>query len=204
MLEWLNGIDTSIFLFLNGMNHPSFDPVMAAISGKWIWIPLYLFLVGMLILRYKKASWKIIAAMLLVFAITDLASVHLFKNVFLRLRPCHEPTLSGLVHLVNGKCGGSYGFVSSHAANTFGLAMMILFFFRKSIPWLGYGMVVWAAVVSYSRIYLGVHYPGDILGGALLGTMAAWGVWRLLILTSPDLKAQKPDSLPVNSDTSTL
>jgi undecaprenyl-diphosphatase len=145
-----------------------------------------------------------IPAIFVVFAITDLASVHLFKNVFLRLRPCHEPALSGLVHLVNNRCGGSYGFVSSHAANTFGLAIMVLLLFKKLNPWIGYGMVIWAAMVSYSRIYLGVHYPGDILGGALLGSFAAWGVYQILMLINPPLRYQKPDSFPVNSDTTTL
>lgn len=204
MMDWLNDIDTYIFLFINGLHHPSLDSFMSAVSGKLTWIPLYVFLLGWMMLRYKNKSWQIIAAIILVAALTDLASVHLFKNVFLRLRPCHEPSLEGLIHLVNNKCGGRYGFVSSHAANTFGLAVMIWLSSCKSMPYLAWGMILWATVVSYSRIYLGVHYPGDILAGAMLGALIARGVWGVLTRIQPGFRDQKPDSLPVNSDTSTL
>jgi len=95
----------------------------------------------------------------------------------MRLRPCHEPALEGLVHIVNGKCGGKYGFISSHAANTFGIAMMLLMWVKRR--WFGVILMVWAALVSYSRIYLGVHYPGDVIGGAIWGVLCGWLMFLL-------------------------
>jgi undecaprenyl-diphosphatase len=110
-------------------------------------------------------------------ALADLSSVHLFKNVFQRPRPCHEPALEGLVHIVRGKCGGMYGFVSSHAANCFDAAAISGALIRKK--WFSVSIACWAAVIGYSRIYLGVHYPGDVVCGAALGAIIGWGVFRL-------------------------
>lgn len=126
--------------------------------------------------------WFLIAIAIVV-ALTDQLSVHLFKNVFERLRPCHNPDLNGLVHLVNSKCGGKFGFVSSHAANTFGVAMFIHYIFR--VRWFTLSILLWATIVSYSRIYLGVHYPGDVVFGALLGVLIGWGVWRVFKMLTP-------------------
>jgi len=180
MTGFLNDIDTRLFLFLNGLNHPVADPVMVVVSAKLTWLPLYAVVLGLLIYHFRKRAWIPVLAAILTLAITDMGSVHLFKNVFLRLRPCHEPALEGLVHIVNGRCGGSYGFVSSHAANTFGFAALMALVLKKHLPMAGPVLWCWAAVVSYSRIYLGVHYPGDIVGGALLGVVAGWLVWKAL------------------------
>ena len=102
--------------------------------------------------------------------ITDQTSVYLFKDVFFRLRPCHEPSLTGLVHLVNDQCGGKYGFVSSHAANSFGLAAYLSLLLGKKIKYFTWLLMLWALLLSYSRIYLGVHYPGDVIVGAIWGS----------------------------------
>ncbi|MFO7755913.1 MAG: phosphatase PAP2 family protein, partial [Bacteroidales bacterium] len=126
----------------------------------------------MLGIKYKRSLLLIIPIIILTVTASDQLSVHAFKEVFQRLRPCHEPELSGLVHTVNNKCGGLYGFVSSHAANSFAVAVLSLGLLRKK--WFTAGILFWAALVSYSRVYLGVHYPGDIIGGALLGTLIAY------------------------------
>jgi undecaprenyl-diphosphatase len=177
MISWLAEIDTKLFLFLNGINSPFWDTVMFRFSGNLIWGPIYALI---LYLLYKKFGYKGIwfligAAMVIVLA--DQGSVHLFKNVFQRLRPCHNPDLSQVVHIVN-RCGGKFGFVSSHAANTFGVAMLLHLVFRSH--WFSVLIFAWASIVAYSRVYLGVHYPGDVIGGALLGVLCGWVVYTTL------------------------
>jgi len=115
----------------------------------------------------------------LLFLISDQSSVRLFKNVFERLRPCHNPNLEGMVHLVNG-CGGKFGFVSSHATNCFALAIFSGLLFKNHYKYMMILMLFWAALVSYSRVYVGVHYPGDIIGGAVLGSIIGFLVFRFM------------------------
>ena len=175
MLENLIKLDQDLFLFLNGLHSEGMDPLMWWISGKTTWWPFYLLLLGFLTWTRK---WQMIPLVIFIafsITVTDQTSVHLFKEIFERLRPCHEPELQGLVHIVNNKCGGQFGFVSSHASNTFGIAMLLSMMVRRK--WFWALMFSWAALVSYSRIYLGVHYPADILGGAMLGTLCGWLVF---------------------------
>jgi undecaprenyl-diphosphatase len=185
MLETLNFWDTQLFLFLNGLHSPFWDRVMWFVSGKVQWLPLYVGLLILLIYRFRwKTLWILLGVAVLI-TMSDQASVHLCKNVFERLRPCHQYDLSGLVHLVNDYCGGQYGFVSGHASNAFALAVFTGLFMQNRYFWAG--MLFWAALVGYSRIYLGVHFPGDIIGGAMLGSLLAYGLYR--IMTS--IKAMK-------------
>ena len=180
MIDWLIQLDTNFFLFLNGLNSESFDTIMWWVSGKTTWWPFYLSLLAFLGWRKGWQLAPIILFIVIVITLADQTSVHLFKNVFQRLRPCHEPSLEGLVHIVNNKCGGQYGFVSSHAANTFGLATLLFLWVKRR--WFTILMLVWAALVGYSRIYLGVHYPGDVLFGSLLGMGCGWLTWYIFNL----------------------
>ncbi len=177
MLESLKNIDQQLFLTLNGWHNQFFDSFFWIISNKFVWIPLYLFIAFLIIRKYKKQSWIVILATILVIVFTDQISVHCFKNVFMRYRPSHNLDLADMVHIVNNYRGGLYGFISSHAANTFGLATFTALALKNRTY--TYLILLWAIIVSYSRIYLGVHYPADIIGGATIGIILAFIVFLL-------------------------
>jgi len=164
LLDFLDHIDRTLFLFLNGLHSPFWDQVMWWISDRFIWLPQVIVIL-------------LLTALLI--TMSDQGSVHLFKEVFKRLRPCHNPGISHLVHIVRGHCGGQYGFVSSHAANSFAVASYSLLLIRNRYYTIS--IIFWALLVSYSRTYLGVHYPGDILGGAILGIVLGYIIYRLFI-----------------------
>jgi undecaprenyl-diphosphatase len=181
----LESLDHKLFLILNSLNSPFWDNVMYAISGKIIWIPLYTVILIYLAIKYKKKFLVILLFIILAVTLSDQSSVHLFKNLFHRLRPCHEPALEGLVHLVKGECGGLYSFVSSHAANSFNIALLSLMLIKKK--WYTISIILWASIIGYSRIYLGVHYPGDVIFGSILGALIGWGIYKLYEVTDNKL-----------------
>jgi undecaprenyl-diphosphatase len=177
MQDDLIRIDRQWLLWVNGHNSPFIDNVMYAISGRTEWIPLYILLIACIIWKFKwKTIWIILAVIIMITLSDQIAN--LLKSGVRRLRPCKDPEIGHLVHLVNNYCGGAFGFVSGHAANSFSLAVFTSLLFRRN--WITMGMLGWASLVSYSRIYLGVHYPGDIIGGALLGAMLAWMIYAVL------------------------
>lgn len=179
MMDAVINADQQLFLALNGMHSAFFDFMMFWLSDKLIWIPLYLWLLYRLIRLNKSQWWLMVVAVVVLVTLTDQVSVQLFKNVFHRLRPCHDPGLEGLVRTLNGHCGGSYGFVSSHACNTAGVAIFAGMALRSQLRWLLPVLILWSVLISYSRIYLGVHFPGDVLAGFSVGALIGYAVFRL-------------------------
>ena len=188
--------DQQLFLFINSSNSPFGDQVMLAISGKLIWVPLYLAILIFLGVKYKRKFLIILIFIILAATFADQSSV-IVKNIIHRLRPCHEPSLTGIVHLVNGECGGVYGFVSSHATNCFDVALLSMLFIKKR--WYSVSIILWAGIIGYSRIYLGVHYPADVLCGALLGAFIGWGMYSLYVLTDNNILRYKPYFNPLQN-----
>ena len=182
-------LDQQLFLFLNSANSPFWDKIMLFMSMVKVWIPLYIAILTWLGMKYKRKFLIIFFILVIAVAITDQSAL-LIKNSVGRYRPCHEPALRGLVHTVNGVCGGRYGFVSSHAANSFNVALLSLLFIKKR--WFSVVIIIWASVISYSRIYLGVHYPADVVSGALLGALVGWGMWRLYNIIDSRILKNKP------------
>ena len=170
MLNWLVELDKKAFLYLNGKHLPVFDDIMWLISDTRTWIPFFVILLAVII--YQERPYQFIITIVfaaITIVICDQLSTFI-KDWVARPRPTHEPGIAHLVHTVNNYRGGAYGFVSSHAANSFGLAAFLACCFRSNK--IGAFLFACAIIVSYSRIYLGVHYPFDIIFGAILGLLA--------------------------------
>lgn len=167
--------DEAFFLFLNGQHAPWLDPIMLALTGKYIWIPLYLYLLYLIIRRHPQVWIGYVVGLVLAVTLADQLTSGIMKPFFERLRPCHDPRWDELIRNYAG-CGGRYGFASSHAANTFALAAFMQKAGKNGMRRMGW-LFGWAALVSYTRIYLGVHYPLDVLVGAVLGILLAWLLW---------------------------
>ena len=178
MIDWLNTIDSQVFLALNGLHAPYFDAFMKLFTGKWIWVPMYAAVLFAVVRNYRwRQTLAVLVCVALAITIADQVCATLIRPEVCRLRPSNpENPLSEMVHIVGGYRGGSYGFPSCHAANSFALAsfLTLLFANRK----LSLFIFAWAVLNSYSRVYLGVHYPGDLLVGAIIGTAAVW-LWLL-------------------------
>ena len=182
-METLSNIDSQLFLFLNSLHVDWLDKVMVLITDMWAWFPLYLLLIYWTVKQYGKRCWWVFLAVGIVVLCTDQLASHVCKPVFQRLRPCYNPDFQELIYLPKGLAGGKYGFVSSHATNTFGVAAFLTPALRKYRPWTAIVLYFWAFVSSYSRIYIGYHYPGDILCGAILGILIGLILWKVFQLT---------------------
>jgi len=174
-MDYLERIDEQLFLFLNSSYASWLDPLMVWISGTLTWIPLYLLLLYYIIKARRITVWITLLCLVLLVVLTDQGS-GFFKAWVERPRPCYDVSTAPLARLLMG-CGGQYGFFSAHAANTFGLATFVFLLFRKKLFFLGL-LFFWAFLVSYSRIYVGKHFPGDVLAGGIFGIFAGWVVYK--------------------------
>lgn len=180
LFQSLMETDQTVFPYLNGLYTSFGDYFMSSFSGKVIWAPMY---ASVLYVLLKNADWKValycLIAIVLTITFADQACATFIRPAVARLRPCSpDNPISELVHLVNGKRSGSFSFPSCHAANSFGLAFMLMYLFRNR--WLTAFILIWAVINSYSRIYLGVHYPTDLLAGAIVGATGATLMYLLL------------------------
>lgn len=178
-MEALSTLDSDLFLYLNGLHAGWMDKVMTLVTDMWIWFPLYLLLIYWTVKQYGKRWWWVIAGVAFVVLCSDQLSSHVLKPYFQRLRPCFNEDFEGLLHLPKGLAGGRYSFTSSHAANTFSIATFLTAALRNYRPWAAILLFFWAFVSSYSRIYIGFHYPGDIVCGAILGALVGMVIWKL-------------------------
>jgi undecaprenyl-diphosphatase len=179
MIEQLSIWDEQLFLWLNSFHTDWLDPIVFQLTKTVTWLPLFLFLIYKIYRYDPKNSWWVFGGVALTILFADQVTSSFMKPFFERLRPCHDARWDGLIHNYE-RCGGLYGFASSHAANTFGMATFLNLKMRKRVPYFGW-LFLYAALVSYTRIYLGVHYPLDLLVGALIGMASAYIVWFLIV-----------------------
>ncbi len=173
MIGNLIHIDQSVFLFLNSLHNSFFDQVMFWGTQTMIWLPLFIFLLYITIRVYKWKSAALILSLVLTITISDQCA-NLAKSSVKRLRPSNDPALSAQVHIVNGYRGGKYGFYSSHASNTMATAIFLILLLKSRNRWLALLLLPWAVFMAYTRLYLGVHYPADLLAGMIAGGILGW------------------------------
>jgi len=177
-MESIQQIDQSLLLFLNSFHNSFWDKAITIFTSKEIWVPFYLLIVYVIIKTYKKNSIYILVLIGLSIALSDQFS-GLIKDSVQRLRPTHDPVLGDLVHNIYNR-GGTFGFFSSHASNSFTIAVIAARLFKNHL----FSILIfsWAILVSYTRIYLGLHYPGDVLTGWIWGIVTGLAFYQLMVI----------------------
>lgn len=166
IIQW----DQSLFKKINSdWANPLFDAIMPFLRNSYHWLPLYIFIIVFVLLNFKtKGAWWIVFFLCTV-ALTDMTGTYVFKHNFNRLRPCTDPDFYMQVRLVLNKCAGGSSFTSNHAANHFGMTTFFFITFRHLLKKWGIAAIIWAASIAYAQVYVGVHYPLDVLAGGLIG-----------------------------------
>jgi undecaprenyl-diphosphatase len=180
--QWLNAWDTALFLQINTvLTNPLFDTLFPIVRNANTWVPLYVFLIVFSVINFKNQSFFWILGAVLTLVLTDQFSSSVVKSFFERPRPCNEPTLMNQMRLLLDHCSGGYSFTSSHATNHFGFAVYI-FVTQKGVfkKW-GYLFFIWAAAVSYAQVYVGVHYPLDVIFGSIIGSSIGYATSQIFI-----------------------
>jgi undecaprenyl-diphosphatase len=167
--------DKALFSMINGKwTCTLFDKIMPWVRTSNNWIPLYIVLLGFIIYKWKQDAWRWIVLVLVNIGLTDQISSHIFKPLFHRLRPCADPELMSVSRLLLDHCSGGFSFTSSHAANHFGMAVFMVMTLQPVLKNYRFLFLVWAATIAYAQVYVGVHYPLDILGGAIIGILVGY------------------------------
>ena len=196
MIERIKFAEYEWFLWLNSFHSPLWDTIMFWVTYRFTWIPLYVYIIYYIFKKLKQYAWQNLAFVLLSAGLADRLTSGVMKPYFQRLRPCHDPIIQHLVHVV-GDCGGQFGFVSSHAANSFALLMSFFLLTKKagvSIKNLLTFLCFWAIIVSYSRIYVGVHFPTDVLVGGLVGVLIPSILFPFFIFINLKLQKLNPSN----------
>ncbi|MDO7847474.1 phosphatase PAP2 family protein [Hymenobacter sp. M29] len=175
MLESIKALDRALLLTINRAHFPALDTVMVWASNRLVWFPVYAVLIAWLVYHFRRRAWLLLPLVVTAVALADSITSRIFKPFFGRPRPCHDAALFARLHLPDG-CGGQFGFLSSHAANSMALAIFLAVVlpagrFRP----IKIALFLWTVLLSYSRMYLGAHYPTDVLGGAAIGALLGWG-----------------------------
>ena len=192
MIEQLIAWDKELFLQIHqGMASPLFDAVMLFMRDAKSWIPLYLLIVFLAVRKYKLNGLLFIVTAVLVVVATDRFSAGFMKPFFERLRPCHNPDFLAAGYIRNLlNCGGEFGFISSHATNHFGLAVVFTWFFKQlySYKYTNWVFYLWAGIISFAQVYVGKHYPADVIVGAFFGILIGFLVLKIYIRFLPEDK----------------
>ena len=186
MIDHLLQFDKHLFYFINhDLGNAFFDWLMPILREPRTWIPLYVFIIAFSIYQYRKTGLYIILALILAFAIADSGSAGLGKHIFKRLRPCNDPTMASTI-ITRIPCGTGYSFPSAHASNHFALAVLLCLIFGKKWRWTWLLALLWASLICFAQVYVGVHYPIDVTTGALYGTVVGWLTYQLFKKLQPE------------------
>ena len=187
MLEAIKDLDRHLLLAINQAHHPALDALMVFASNRLAWIPFYALLIGWLIYHFRRRALLLLPLVIAAVGLADSITSRLFKPFFGRPRPCHDAVIFTQLRLPDG-CGGQFGFLSSHASNSMALAVFMALVL-PSIRFRGLKITIflWSLLLSYSRMYLGAHYPTDVLGGAAIGALLGWAAAALYHQQAPRL-----------------
>jgi undecaprenyl-diphosphatase len=174
MPDYLLQLDRKLFYFVNHtLSNHFFDWIMPYLRYPQFWIPMYAFILVFCLAQYKKQGIIVILLLLATFAVADFGSASIIKPMVHRLRPCNNPAIAATI-IRRVDCGTGYSFPSSHASNHFAIAVFLIMVFRKRWPAIWFWCLLWACLVCFAQMYVGVHYPIDILAGAIYGTIVGY------------------------------